>query len=277
MKTLRRPSLLKNKKLLVFLAVVLLIICAVSYSLTQTKQAASPSDDSTQVTKATTAQPAPAASQPVATTPPPTNQTDPTPQVQPVSGYPLHTNITATVFWVGEGADDSNDYIHNRASAWMTDWVSAYGGIDSQENRCGYRPCAFTPKENPFYFALPFNDYDENGLKSDKELHRIPWYTGTIPENTSILKNRWIEVTHGNRTAYGQWEDVGPFGENDAAYVFGSARPLEPRAGLDLSPALADYLGVDGRGIVSWRFIDSSKVPKGEWTKIVTQSNLHFE
>ncbi|HEV7952055.1 MAG TPA: hypothetical protein VGO98_01640 [Candidatus Saccharimonadales bacterium] len=209
-------------------------------------------------------------------TSPPQQSSQSTPP-EPATPYPLHENITATVFWVGEGADNSNDFIHNRASAWMSDWTTSYGGVDDPENRCGYRPCAFTPKENPFYFALPFNDYDKNGLKPAAVLRAIPWYTGTIPEGTSIIKNRWIEVTHGNRVAYAQWEDVGPFGEDDAGYVFGTSKPTESRAGLDLSPALAEYLGVNGRGVVSWRFVDSGSVPKGEWTKIVTKSQLKYE
>jgi hypothetical protein len=277
MKALAQRSAFKNKKIYLLLTTVVLITGFAVYGLTRTNQTVSAPDRSTPATKtSTTPETTTPPTNPVATVPP-TTQTGATAPSQLVSTYPVHNNITATVFWVGEGADNSNDFIHNRASAWMTDWMTAYGGIDDPQNRCDYRPCAFTPKENPFYFALPFNDYDEHGLKSESELRHIPWYTGNIPENTSILKNRWIEVTHANRVAYAQWEDVGPFGENDASYVFGSARPAEPRAGLDLSPALADYLAVDGRGIVSWRFVDSSNVPKGEWTKIVTQSNLHFE
>jgi hypothetical protein len=271
MKIIKR-SVLKNKKIHAILSILLLVAAMGIYSLT--KQTATTPSVPKAKASATTTQTTDEKEEAV----PKSNMTQ-TEEVmpQPASPYPLHQNITATVFWVGEGADGTNDYIHNRASAWMTDWVSAYGGIDNPENRCDYRPCAFTPKENPFYFALPFNDYDENGLKSEAQLQQIPWYTGTIPENTSIIKNRWIKVSHGNKVAYAQWEDVGPFGENDADYVFGTDRPAEPRAGLDLSPALADYLAVDGRGVVSWRFIDSSKVPKGEWTKIVTKSNLNFD
>ncbi|MDB5168609.1 MAG: hypothetical protein JWO55_867 [Candidatus Saccharibacteria bacterium] len=271
MKIIKR-SVLKNKKIHAILSILLLVTAMGVHSLTK-QTAPSPSAPKAKASAMATessdkkeeAVPQSSMTQADAVLP------------QPASSYPLHENITATVFWVGEGADGSNDFIHNRASAWMTDWVSAYGGIDNPENRCGYRPCAFTPNENPFYFALPFNDYDENGLKSDAQLQQIPWYTGIIPENTSIIKNRWIKVSNDKKVAYAQWEDVGPFGENDAYYVFGTDKPAERRAGLDLSPALADYLDVDGRGVVSWRFIDSNNVPKGEWTKIVTKSNLNFD
>lgn len=271
MKTLKRP-VLKYKKTYVISAVVVLVMATGAYGLT--RQTASPSATPAYSASASKTEPTSiidkASSAPVVAHPDAAPASD-TPQ------HPLHKNITATVFWVGEGADNSNDFIHNRASAWMSDWMSAYGGIDDPENRCDYRPCAFTPKENPFYFALPFNDYNENGLKPDSELQKIPWYTGSIPENTSIIKNRWIEVMHGSKVAYAQWEDVGPFGENDADYVFGTAQPAESRAGLDLSPALANYLDIDGRGVVNWRFIDSNSVPKGEWTKIITDSNVKYE
>lgn len=272
MKTLKRSGL-KNKKIYVITAVALLVTAVGTYGLT--KQTSSPSVAPKYAASASTAEPNKIIEE-AATAPVVTQSNGPSTRPDD-STNPLHENITATVFWVGEGADNSNDFIHNRASAWMTDWMTAYGGIDDPEDRCGYRQCAFTAKENPFYFALPFNDYDENGLKPDSELQKIPWYTGMIPENTSIIKNRWIEVSHGTKVAYAQWEDVGPFGENDANYVFGTARPAEPRAGLDLSPALADYLAVDGRGVVNWRFVDSGSVPKGEWTKIITKSNLNFQ
>lgn len=190
--------------------------------------------------------------------------------------YPTHHNIRATVFWAGETADGSNDYIPNHASAWASDWVAMYGGVDNPENRCGYSPCALTPKENPFYFALPFSDYTENGPKSPSELTVIPWFTGSLTNGKSVLKNHWIEVTYGDKKAYAQWEDVGPFEENDPGYVFGNNSPHEPRAGLDMSPGLADYLHVDGSGDVSWRFVNDTQVPDGPWKKTVTRSDPNF-
>lgn len=190
--------------------------------------------------------------------------------------HPLHKDITATVFWAGEGANSSNDFIHNRSSAWAVDWVSAYGGVDDPDNRCEYRPCAFTPKENPFYFALPFSDYTKTGLKPAEELTVIPWYDEATAKGETLLKNRWIQINHEDTVAYAQWEDVGPFEAHDAEYVFGDAAPISDRAGIDMSPALADYLGIEGRAKVSWRFIDATDVPAGEWTKIITRSAPQF-
>jgi hypothetical protein len=193
-----------------------------------------------------------------------------------VGEYPVHHNVTATVFWAGEGADGSNDYIHNRSSAWMTNWVAAYGGVDEPTKRCDYAPCDFTPNENSFYFALPFGDYAENGPKSADELKVVPWANGSLRDGESLLKNRWIEVSYNDKKAYAQWEDVGPFEENDAEYVFGDDQPKESRAGLDMSPGLSDYLGVEGRASVSWRFIEERDVPEGPWRKVITRSKPDF-
>jgi hypothetical protein len=177
----------------------------------------------------------------------------------------------ATVFWVGEGETAENDYIHNSWSAWDMRWEEHYGGVDDPENRCGFQPCAFEPKENPFYVALPYNDLENNGKKKANAT-RIPWNDPAVKK--SVLKNRWIEVRHDGKTCYGQWQDVGPFEQDDVEYVFGDAKepqnPFGEKAGIDLSPALADCLGVDGSDDVQWRHVEFEHVPKGDWTKIIT-------
>jgi len=190
-----------------------------------------------------------------------------------VEPYPVHESITTTVFWVGEEANPvTNENIHNNSSAWVRDWEAAYGGIDDPSDRCGYDPCGFEPKENPFYFALPFGDYDKNGPKPASEIDVVPWFDGAVRAGESILKNRWIQIVYQNKTAYAQWEDVGPFGDDDASYVFGTDKPKSTRAGLDVSPAVADFLGFDGRAKTSWRFVDDSEVPSGPWREIITTS-----
>ena len=189
---------------------------------------------------------------------------------------PNHRQVTATVFWVGEPPDADNAHITNVASSWVSDWVKAYGGVDSYTKRCGFNPCGFTPKENPFYFALPYSDRNDDGsLKPTAELKRIPWYSGSALEGGSLLKNRWIAVEHNGKTAYAQWEDVGPMHEDDIDYVFGDKAP-KYRAGLDLSPAMNTYLGMDGEARVSWRFVGASQVPDGPWKTTVTTSQLDY-
>ena len=180
------------------------------------------------------------------------------------------------MFWVGEPPDSDNHDITNTASAWVDNWTGEFGGVDKPDDRCGFRPCGFVPKENAFYFALPFNDYNSDGkLKPASVLKNIPWYDGPPPAGQSLVKNRWIAVTHEGRTVYGQWEDVGPFGEDDQAYVFGEARP-QADAGLDLSPAMNDYLHLNGEGLTSWRFVRVSEVPGGPWKQTVTTSGLNY-
>ncbi len=191
--------------------------------------------------------------------------------------YPLHTGISSTVFWIGEEADASNGGIANLSSAWDEKWMARYGGVDSPDQRDGYRPAGFIPRENPFYVALPFNDFDENGVRKADLQKWIPWYKPGLPEDRSYCKNRWVEIAKGDRRVYAQWEDVGPFGEDDAAYVFADAMPkngVNDRAGIDLSPAVRDYLGVEDIDRVDWRFVDEAEVPEGPWKRIVTVSGV---
>ncbi len=177
----------------------------------------------------------------------------------------------ATVFWIGEVENKDNHFIANDKSAWDTRWQTHYGGIDDPDDRCGYRPCAFVPKENPFYVALPYNDLDGHGEQKDNA-RLIPWYT---PDTKgSMLKNQWVRITRDGVTCYGQWEDVGPFEEDDVAYVFGNAKnpknTVNQSAGIDLSPALADCLALDGMGTVIWKLVDERDVPNGPWKTTIT-------
>ena len=197
--------------------------------------------------------------------------------------YPLHENIRATYFWVGESADADNQYINNLSSAWDDDWIHHYGGTDDPVNRNQYLPSEFAPKENPFYFALPYNDFNDDGTRR-ADAYGVVYWAGEKQWNDSesMVKNRWIEITKGNKTVYAQWEDAGPFLYNDSAYVFGDASPsntLNHDAGLDVSPAVRDYIGLQhGKNIVSWRFVDFVNVPDGPWKDTITSSGVfHFQ
>lgn len=192
------------------------------------------------------------------------------------NAYPVHKNITATTFWVGEPADKSNKDISNAASAWDEKWQAHFGGVDDPKHRNGYFPATFTPRENPFYFALPYNDFNSKGDRKKSAGSVVYWAAdSSFAPDQSMLKNQWIAVTANGRTAYAQWEDVGPFGEDDSAYVFGSASPKSKanhNAGLDLSPAMEEYLGLGGEDKVDWQFIKAADVPDGPWKKIITTS-----
>lgn len=203
------------------------------------------------------------------------------PEHETTQEYHLHENIKATKFWVGEGADASNRGIHNRASVWVGDWVQAYGGVDDPNDRCGYLPCDFTPTENPFYAAVPYNDLNDNGRRKSSA-DQIYWYDPNVPNSKSLVKNSWVRVAHNDKVVYAQIEDAGPYGEDDVDYVFGDDKPEEKDAGLDLSPGAADYLGLEGvgteagSGIVSWQFVDEKDVPDGPWRTTITRSDPNW-
>jgi len=188
--------------------------------------------------------------------------------------YILHSKITSTIFWVGEESSDENGYIPNIASAWDESWMFNYGGVDDPNYRDGYHPEAFTPLQNPFYFALPYNDISIDGEQKDGISSYIPWYYKT-DKYLSLCKNRWIKITKDDKTVYAQWEDVGPFYSDDKEYVFGYKQPLNSinnHAGIDLSPAVRDYLLLKDIDTVDWQFVDIQDVPDGPWMEIVTKS-----
>jgi len=178
--------------------------------------------------------------------------------------YFKHKNITSEIFWIGKDDDNS--------SAWDNNWTDSYGGIDTPNSRDGYNPEAFTPDENPFYIALPYNDLDSSGNKKPNVELYIPWASQDDPQNESICKNRWIKITANRKDAYGQWEDVGPNGDDDKEYVFGEYKPSYIK-GVSLSPAIRDYLGVDENSSVDWEFVEYRDVPDGPWLDIITISN----
>jgi len=178
-----------------------------------------------------------------------------------------HNNVTSTLFWIGEDASEDNTFIQNHSSAWDDNWENNYGGIDNPYDREHYTPSSFINKENSFYFALPYNDFDLEGHKKN------------IMKNQIDCKNRWVKITKNNKSVYAQWEDVGPFGEDDYNYVFGLDKPknkINNNAGIDLSPAVHDYLNLNDIDIVTWIFIDQKEVPPGPWLNIITKSPINW-
>ena len=97
----------------------------------------------------------------------------------------------------------------------------------------------------------------------------IPWFRQALTEpGKTVLRGRWIAIKKGNRTAYAQWEDCGPFRTDHYQYVFGTDRPranLNHGAGLDVSPAVRDFLGLAPTDVTNWRFVDENEVPNGPW------------
>ena len=186
------------------------------------------------------------------------------------SRYPWKENIVTTVFWVGEQPTRNNP-TPNRASSWDDHWAANYGGFDDPDvnHRRNFIPIAFVPRQNPFYFALPYNDVGHGGTKPEARV-LIPWFRQAfVQEGHTVCKDRWIAIAHGSRVAYAQWEDCGPWSTDHYQYVFGNERPrssLNGGAGLDVSPAVRDYIGMDsGTDVTSWKFVEASEVPSGPW------------
>jgi hypothetical protein len=192
--------------------------------------------------------------------------------------YPWKTNIVTTVFWIGEQPTENNP-VPNTKSSWDANWVYSYGGYDSPDgsNRRNYIPASFVPRQNPFYVALPYNDVTHGQFKPEAALV-IPWFKQSfVEQGKSVCKDRWIAVRKGNRVCYAQWEDCGPFRTDHFQYVFQNERPrpnLNRGAGLDVSPAVRDYLGLQNTDVTDWQFVEVRDVAPGPWRNY--GDNNHF-
>jgi len=184
--------------------------------------------------------------------------------------YLWKKSIVTTVFWIGEQPSGNNP-VPNRTSAWDKRWTRNYGGFDDPNpaHRSNYIPVKFTPRQNPFYCALPHNDKARTGHRVEAP-RVVPWFKEAYQGPAiSTCKDRWIAIRKGNRTAYAQWEDAGPFRTDHWQYVFGNERPrlnLNKGAGLDVSPAVRDYLTLKQTDVTDWRFVDFREVPRGPWS-----------
>jgi hypothetical protein len=82
------------------------------------------------------------------------------------------------------------------------------------------------------------------------------------------MEGQWVECRHDGRVCYIQVADCGPFRTDSFAYVFQGARPDPNRnhdAGIDLSPAAYEFLGMADNQLVSWRFVSPASIPIGPW------------
>jgi hypothetical protein len=191
--------------------------------------------------------------------------------------YQWKQDIVTTCFWVGENATVNNP-VSKHASCWDLNWATNSGGFDTPDADArlheaqDYRPKAFIPRQNPFYFALPYNDVTHGSTKPEARTC-IPWFrTAYVRDGQSVLRDRWIAIRnrHNGRIAYAQWGDCGPFRTDHWQYVFGTERPkpnLNGGAGLDISPAIRDFLGVAPTDVTDWRFVEAREVPPGPWRK----------
>ncbi|KAB2638993.1 MAG: hypothetical protein DVB25_06560 [Verrucomicrobia bacterium] len=192
--------------------------------------------------------------------------------------YPWRLHVTITTFWIGELPSARNP-VANLKSSWDQNWVVNYGGYDDPEpakrlanfTSGEFRPKAFLPKLNPFYVALPYNDVVSSHQHKAEASRVIPWFGRLRPQpGETVCKDRWLQIYNGSRSCYAQWEDCGPWVTDDWEYVFGSKPPQTTQngsAGLDVSPAVRDYLALQSGKKVHWRFVEAAQVPNGPWKK----------
>jgi len=186
------------------------------------------------------------------------------------SRYPWKKNIVTTIFWVGEPAGQNNP-VNNVSSSWDSRWQGNYGGYDnpSPSARRQFIPTGFVPRRNPFYVALPYNDITSDRTKPEARVV-VPWFREAYRANgKSVLQGRWIAIRNSEgKVCFAQWSDCGPFRTDHWQYVFGNERPkpnLNHDAGLDVSPAVRDYLSLASVDVTDWKFVDVRDVRDGPW------------
>lgn len=182
---------------------------------------------------------------------------------------PWHRGIMATIFWVGEQPTPRNP-TPNDASSWDPKWQKTFGGVDRPGNRNGYLPTGFMPQQSPFYIALPYNDISPHGGHKPEASEVIPWFW-KVPQGKStksVCHGKWVAIHREGRICYAQWRDAGPYTTDDWRYVFEGARPKpnpNGNAGIDVSPAVRDYIKLGGNYKVDWKFVEDFEVPDGPW------------
>ena len=174
---------------------------------------------------------------------------------------------------MGEDSTARNP-VANHKSSWDSAWRENFGGFDDPNPVCrtmDFRPKTFIPQQNPFYVALPYNDVSKGEHKVEAS-RVIPWFRREYTEKgQSVCKGRWVQIVYNKRSCFAQWEDCGPFTTEDWPYVFGDKPPVNTQnkgAGIDISPAVRDYLGITGgTATVHWRFVEFYRIPRGPWSK----------
>jgi len=216
--------------------------------------------------------------------PPPVGDGDgPLPGTTAARAYPVHPQVTASVFRVGVLVPGLGDDGQSIRSGWDRNWAVHFGGCDGygsvgaacRSDLAGrtapdWFPIALVPKENPYYVGLPYNDLADPARRPAIPWARDPGYREHLPDASfSLIKNRWVQVTGHTGSCYAQVEDTGP-GPSDAAYVLAGARPVHTPA-INLSPALARCVGVTDAAPgtrIDWAFVD--RPPAGPWTAVPT-------
>ena len=97
--------------------------------------------------------------------------------------FPWKKEIVTTVFWIGGENPTANNPVPNHSSSWDAT-RAASGGYDdpNRSHREDYMPANFTPHQNPFYCALPYNDKAREGHRPE------------APKGDSVVQGRLTKV-----------------------------------------------------------------------------------
>jgi hypothetical protein len=107
--------------------------------------------------------------------------------------------------------------VPNTASAWDPSWATHFGGEDSPIARMNFKPVSFTPRQNPFYVALPYNDVDDHHTKSEAA-KVIPWFSDSfVRDGQTVCKGRWVAIRRGKRTVLRSMGGRRPFSSRSLA------------------------------------------------------------
>lgn len=170
--------------------------------------------------------------------------------------YPWHNQIQTTVFWCGEMATRNSP--SNMRSAYDSLWFQHFRS------------------ENPWYASVPYCDL-LNG-HSKPSASQIPWARQALKKDgISIVKDHWIEIRSGGRSAFAQIEDCGPYHTDDFNYVFGNDKPQPHEnnsAGLDVSPTVQSFLSLGGLDVCNWRWVD--RPSEGPWLNSGRSNAISF-
>ncbi len=105
-----------------------------------------------------------------------------------VDKYPVHKNISAINFWIGEPPSADNSYIRNVNSTSDSRWVQDFGGAFLDCRHDSFLPVGFHPRENPFYVALPYNDFASDGSRKSDATSTYGYDEKRWTQDESIVK-----------------------------------------------------------------------------------------
>ena len=179
------------------------------------------------------------------------------------------TNVGTIVFWVGE-EQSAGKTSPQHQSVWDKDWLKNFGGVDTPESaaRHDYIPVSFVPGQNPFYCALPYNDVEHGQFKPEAPTV-IPWFKQDIRSRVNLCARiAGSPYARGIESATRNGKIAARFAPTISTDVFQNERPTQNAshdAGLSVSPAVRDHLGLAPAEVTDWRFVEVSDVPPGPW------------